>query len=73
MALGVVGSLVALRTPAWLVVVVLLPVLALCSSAATYVMVWAGPDDAEAISPINGYVVGFAVVWAVRLVPDPAG
>lgn len=64
LALVVTFLLVALRSPGWLIVVVLLPMLVACSSAATFLTVALGIDGAEAIHPINGYTVVFGGLWA---------
>lgn len=67
LALALVANflLVALRSPGWLIVVLLLPMLVVCSSAATFLTVALGIDGAEAIHPINGYTVVFGGLWAL--------
>ncbi len=65
LALIVTFLLVALQSPGWLIVVVLLPMLVACSSAATFLTVALGIDGAEAIQPINGYAIVFGGLWAI--------
>lgn len=67
LALALVGVALLARTriPGWLLAIALVPGLILCSSAATYLTVPMGPEDAGGISPLNGFILYFGGIWAL--------
>ena len=67
LAIALAGVALLARTPlpGWFLAVLLFPGLILSASAATYVVAALGLEEAEGISPLNGFVIGFGVGWAV--------
>lgn len=67
LVLGLICVTLLLRThlPGWLIGATLPPVLILCSSGATLAHSLLGFEDAEAIQPINGYILVFGGGWAL--------
>ena len=67
LAIALAGVALLARTPlpGWFLAALLFPGLILSASAATYVVAALGLEEAEGISPLNGFVIGFGVGWAV--------